>query len=273
MSKSQMDDKYKVVRTNLSAQIADLLKDIIINERMKENEKIPSEQTLTERFGVSRNVIREALKVLQARGLVELRNGLGCYVKKPEASNLSDIISCMVAMENIDFKDIYDIRIILETASAEIAATKVTKEQLEYMNQLLDRLNDRSITVKERRECDFNFHIAIAEATGNTLLVVFIQTMKNLFIDMIEKGIFIEGGIADASLRHQRIFDALQQKDPRLTKNMMYEHLAASRDNVENFYKDNEKEKLLQEQHRKEAEELLAWGLDGLGKSKYLKET
>lgn len=259
-------DKYEVTRTNLYEQIADRLKEIIITEHIKENEKLPSEQTLAEQFGVSRNVIREALKVLKERGLVELRNGMGCYVKKPEASNLSNIISCMVAMENIDFKDIYDIRIILEIASAEIAATKVTKAQLKYMKQLLDRLNDRSITIKERRECDLNFHIAIAEATGNALLVIFIQTMKNLFIDMIEKGIFIEGGIADASLRHQRILDALQQKDPRLAKNMMYEHLAASRDNVENFYKDNEKTKLLEEQHKKEVEELLAWGKDGLGK-------
>lgn len=263
---SKNNDKYEVIRTNLYEQIADLLQEKIIDEHIKENQKLPSEQTLAEQFEVSRNVIREALKVLKERGLIDLKNGIGSYVTKPEASNLSNIISCMVAMEDIDFKDIYDIRIILETASIEIAATKVTKEQLKYMKQLLDKLNDRSITVKERRECDFKFHIAIAEATGNTLLVIFIQTMRNLFIDMIEKGIFIEGGIADASLRHQRIYDALVQKDPRLAKNMMYEHLAASRDNVDYFYKDLEKTKLLEEQHKKEAEELLAWGKDGLGK-------
>ncbi len=266
MSGAKIKEKYEVVRTSLYEQIADMLKEIIIQENFKENEKLPSEQTLAEKFGVSRNVVREALKLLKERGLVDLRNGTGSYVKKPEASNLSNIVSCIVAMDDIDFKDIYDIRIILETASAEMAASRVTREQLDHMQALLDRLNDRSITVKERRECDINFHTAIAEAAGNTLLVVFIQTMRILFMDMIEKGIFIEGGIADASLRHQRIFDALEKRDPRSAKNMMYEHLAASRDNVENFQKDNAMAKLLEEQHKKEVEEILAWGKDGLGK-------
>lgn len=262
MSATKMKEKYEVVRISLYEQIADHLKEIIINENLQENEKLPSEQTLAEKFGVSRNVIREALKLLKERGLIDLRNGTGSYVKKPEASNLSNIISCIVAMHDIDFKDIYDIRIILETASAEMAASKVTQEQLHYMKQLLEQLNDRSISIRERRECDINFHTAIAEATGNTLLVVFIQTMRNLFMDMIEKGIFIEGGIADASLRHQRIFDALEKRNSTLAKNMMYEHLAASRDNVEKFQTDNEKAKLLEEHHKKEAEEILELGND-----------
>ena len=154
-----------------------------------------------------------------------------------EASNLSDVISRMVVMDNIDFKDIYDLRIILETAACKRAATNATEEDLEHMEELLQQLKDKSMSVIERRELDFAFHIAIAEATGNPLLVVFVQTMKNVFIDMIEKGIFIEGGIDDAILRHANILEALKLGDANMAEVMMYDHLHFSKKNVENYYK------------------------------------
>ena len=182
-------------------------------------------------------VIRESLKILKERGLIDPRNGTGSYITKPEASNLSDVISRMVVMDNIDFKDIYDLRIILETAACKRAATNATEEDLEHMEELLQQLKDKSMSVIERRELDFAFHIAIAEATGNPLLVVFVQTMKNVFIDMIEKGIFIEGGIDDAILRHANILEALKLGDANMAEVMMYDHLHFSKKNVENYYK------------------------------------
>ena len=230
------DDKYVVVKANLYEQIADRLEEIILGEDMREEDKLPSEQALADKFNVSRNVIRESLKILKERGLIDSRNGTGSYITKPEASNLSDVINRMVVLENMDFKDIYDVRIILETAACKRAATNITDEEINHMEELLERLKDRNITVEERRELDFSFHIAIATATGNTLLVVFVQTMKNVFIDMIEKGIFIEGGIDDATLRHQNILAALKKRNPEQAETMMYEHLHFSKKNVEIYY-------------------------------------
>lgn len=230
------DDKYVIVKANLYEQIADRLEEIILGEDMREEDKLPSEQALAEKFNVSRNVIRESLKILKERGLIDSRNGTGSYITKPEASNLSDVINRMVVLENMDFKDIYDVRIILETAACKRAAKNITDEEINHMEELLERLKDRNISVEERRELDFAFHIAIAAATGNTLLVVFVQTMKNVFIDMIEKGIFIEGGIDDATLRHQNILTALKQRDPEQAEAMMYEHLHFSKKHVERYY-------------------------------------
>lgn len=246
MNSMQMNKGYIFDRRNLYEQIADCLKEMIMDEHMKENDKLPSEQKLAEKFSVSRNVIREALKTLNASGLIELRNGAGAYVKGPEASNLSDIISCMVSMENIRFEDIYEIRTILETAAAEKAASKINDEQIQNLKDILQKLGDRSITVKERRDYDLEFHIAIAEAAGNSLLVIFIHTMKNLFISMIEKGIFVEGGIEDACLRHRRIVDALEERNPLLSRQRMLEHIAASKENVDNFHKVAEKRSILE---------------------------
>lgn len=230
------DERLAVSRVNLYEQIADKLEQLILNAEYTE-EKLPSEQALAEQFAVSRNVVREALKILKERGLIESRNGTGSYITKPEAANLSDVISRMVVMDHIDYRAIYDVRIILETAACRSAAEQVTTGQLLQMEGLLERLKDRTLTVKERRETDFAFHEAIAEATGNPLLAVLVRAMKNIFIEMIEKGIFITGGIDDAIMRHARIMDALKVHDPQSAEAAMFDHLQFSKKNVEQYLK------------------------------------
>lgn len=233
------DERLAVSRVNLYEQIADKLEELILSSEYTE-EKLPSEQALAEQFAVSRNVVREALKILKERGLIESRNGTGSYITKPEAANLSDVISRMVVMNNIDYCAIYDVRIILETAACRSAAERVTTGQLMQMEELLERLKDRTMTVKERRETDFAFHEAIAEATGNPLLAVLIRAMKNVFIEMIEKGIFMTGGIDDAIMRHARIMDALKGHDPQEAEAAMFDHLHFSKKNVEQYLKNKE---------------------------------
>lgn len=235
-------EKMNVVKTNLYEQIADKLEDAIISEGPAGEDKLPSEQALAEQFCVSRNVIREALKLLKERGLIESKNGTGSYITKPEAHNLSDVISRIVLMDNIDYKAIYDVRIILETAACRRAAENVSRQQLLGMEQLLERLRDKSLDVATRRLMDYDFHVAIAKAAGNPLLVIFVEAMKNVFLDMIEKGIILQGGIDDGIIRHDRIFKALQQKDADLAEQMMYDHLYHSRKNVEKYFSDMEME-------------------------------
>ncbi|HOO28698.1 MAG TPA: FCD domain-containing protein, partial [Lachnospiraceae bacterium] len=179
----------------------------------------------------------------------------GIYITRPDAGNLSNIISCMVAMDHIGYIDIYDVRIILEESAAEIAATCVTDDEIDRMETLLQHLDNTMLSVKERREADFQFHIEIAKATKNMLLVILIQTMKNIFIDMIETGIFLQGGIADAAARHRKILDALKAHDPVLARQSMHEHLLVSRENTKKVYLDREKAKLLNKKHDGKTEE------------------
>lgn len=228
-------EELSISRVNLYEQIADRLEQLILGAEFEEEQKLPSEQALADQFGVSRNVVREALKLLKERGLIDSRNGTGSYVRKPEAENLSDVISRMVAMDNIDITYIYDIRIILETAACRMAAEHATQEQLQEMEALLEGLKDRNISVNDRREKDFAFHVAIAKASGNPLLEILVKAMKNIFIEMIEKGIFVIGGIDDAIRRHSNILQALQERDAAAAEAAMEDHLRFSKKNVENY--------------------------------------
>lgn len=228
-------------RVNLYEQIADYLeKQILLSGEAgwKEGEKLPSEQELAGQFGVSRNVIRETIKVLKERGLVDPRNGVGATITRPDAQKLSSMIYRYVLLQEMDPEEIYDVRCLLEVQSAELAAQRVSEEGLARMRNLLDRMNDRTLSIKERRETDFEFHVEIARQTGNRMLELLVDALREVFMAMMEKGIVAFGGIDDALVRHERILDALSRHDSALAGEMMRDHIEYSRLQVRRYEND-----------------------------------
>ena len=123
-------------RVNLYEQIADHIeKQILISgsAEWKEGERLPSEQELAGQFAVSRNVIRETIKVLKERGLVDPRNGVGAVITKPDQQKLSSMIYRYVLLQEMDPEEIYDVRCLLEVYSAQLAAERVDEEGLSRM--------------------------------------------------------------------------------------------------------------------------------------------
>lgn len=230
-----MDVRNTLNKSPMYEQLADLLETQIITA-YEQGGKLPSEQALAEQYQVSRTIIREAIKLLHERGLIDSRTGSGAYVTKPEANNVSDVVSRIIRMNNIDAQAIYDVRGILEEAAVRRAAQYVTKEQIARMERTLATLRDRSISFDQRRDFDFEFHYQIAQASGNPLLVVLIETMANVFKDVITSGIFLEGGIDDGIMRHQKILNAIAARDPDQAELAMREHLAQSLCNVKAFH-------------------------------------
>lgn len=227
-------------RSKLSEQIADQLEDEIIANG-KIGDRLPSEQQLSERFESSRTIVREALKILRARGLTDSRTGSGVYITRPDVQDLSHMISRMILMDkDIDYRSIYETRYFLEAATARRAAERATEEDFDCMQRILNVLLNRNLGVLERRDLDFEFHQVIARCSKNPLLAMLVETMSNVFKDVIKTGIFVEGGIDDSIIRHQRILDALRDRDAALAEKMVYEHLDQSRKNYEVYYKINQ---------------------------------
>lgn len=243
--------KFKIVRAKLSEQIADRLEDIILGEELEDNEKLPPEQTLAENFNVSKNVVRESLNILKERGLVETRNGSGNYVTRPKADNLSDVIGRMVVLNNIDYEQIYDTRMILETSACHRAAKRITSKELAKLERIQKRLEDKSLSVQKRREVDLDFHIVIAKASGNNLLVVLIQAMRNNFLDFmfLQKDIEEWDSIDESIQFHHRILAALREHDAGGAEKAMYDHLHTAMKNIERVV--NEKQETEPEEEQK----------------------
>ena len=225
-----------IQRSKLSEQIADQLEEEIISSG-KVGERLASEQQLAERFSASRTIVREALKILRARGLITSRTGSGAYITSPNVEDLSRMLSRMIRMNGIGYQDIYDMRYYIEAAAVRAAVEHAPDMELDRLEEILTQLKNRNLGFMERRDLDFRFHERIAHLSGNALLALMVETMAHVFKDVIEIGIFVEGGIDDAIIRHQRILDALRARDAEQAEKMVYEHLDQSRRNYEVYYK------------------------------------
>ena len=223
---------------NLCEQVADRLERDIIG-LYATGERLPSEQQLTETYQVSRTVIREAMKLLKERGLVDSRTGSGAYVMHPEAQHISDMLSRIIKLDNISFHDIYYFRSILEIAAVRRAVERVTEQEIDEMQEILNSLRTREMTVFERRDADFTFHLAIARASRSPLLVLMVEAMSNVFKDVIAVGIVTKDGISDAILRHQIILDALKKKEADYAAYTVYSHLHRSEQNVADYLEEH----------------------------------
>lgn len=227
-----------LTRTNLSSQVADHLEEYILSSpKSKVSEKLPSEMKLAKQYNVSRPVIREAMKLLQERGLISLKNGSGAYITRPETDTVMNAINRIMQVDHIKSEDLTQVREILELSSADLAVQKVTDEDLQKMDEILSRFEDKTLPLKERVKLDEQFHLAIAQAGGNELLCMFIGVLTSLLRDYMGKGILVEGGIEDAISRHREIYQAFCNRDREAVHHAMAEHLKVSSLNVQFFDK------------------------------------
>jgi GntR family transcriptional repressor for pyruvate dehydrogenase complex len=227
---------YTVNKTNLYEQIAGTLEQAIIGSEIKA-EKLPSEQELSKRFNVSRTVIREALKVLKERGLIQSRNGEGSYISKPNTDTIFSAINRIVQMDNISNDDLHNMRLILETAGAGLAALNATPEETEYLENILEQMSDESLPLEKRIPLDEDFHISIARASRNELLGVFVNIMTLLLKNYMSLGVFDGPRIKSTLRQHKKILEAIKNHEGGKAEKAIYDHLMAARKVVGQYEK------------------------------------
>jgi DNA-binding FadR family transcriptional regulator len=228
-------NKFKVNRRNLSEQIADHLEQEILSPKYDLNDKLPSEQALSEEYQVSRPVIREALKLLTERGLVIQKNGNGAFVSKPDVKSIYKSFSRIISMDKIDSIEIHPIRLALEVESAGLASQNFKDDDVEELETILTKTENLNLSIMDRVKLDREFHTLIAKASGNRLLYMFISILMSLLNNYLAKGVVIQGGIEDGINRHRILLNAVKSRDSKIARKAMLDHLTQSKRNVENF--------------------------------------
>ncbi|QBE64327.1 FadR/GntR family transcriptional regulator [Pseudoduganella lutea] len=198
---------------------------------LKPGEKLPTESVIMELHGVSRTVVREAISHLQAAGLVETRHGIGTFVLEPPAPAL--LISPDTIRTIEDVLAILELRISLETESAWLAAARRTDQQVQDMGEALQRiLQGGSI------EADMQFHMLIAQATGNRY---FVDILTHLGTTIIPRARLNSAQLSHdepsaylqrVNREHEDIFHAIERRDPEGARAAMRTHLSNSRERL-----------------------------------------
>lgn len=221
---------FKPIRPKkISEEIVEQIKSLISEGHLKPGERIPSERDLSEMLGVSRPSVREALMVLEAMGLVESRQGGGTYVKSLTATTLSDPLATMVDGNPNLLQALLEVRMGLESWSAYLAASRISTEELQQLEDLIKEMERQSSKGGWDPALDARFHYVITGATHNTLQLHVLDTIRGLWHATIELALtefYREEGFLEPLMnQHRTIFEAIRAHDPELAKTSMMDHL------------------------------------------------
>jgi len=218
----------------LSTLAADQIAQMILDHALPDGAKLPSERRLAESLGVSRTVIREAIRLLEARKLVEVQTGRGAVVRGYSSESVSESISMLLdsASGDLSFEDVLAVRDALEVTTAGLAAEQATDEDLETMHDALDRMINAG-TVQEQVEADYDFHLAIAEATHNKLFVLLLQALNAVLVEIWHDYwtshaslnptdyLAADSAQSESNLYHCQILDMIQAHNPSEARRWM----------------------------------------------------
>lgn len=224
---------YSVRRVNLYESIADNLEQMILDDSSQIGQRLPSEQTLAENFGVSRNVVRESLKILKERHLVSLRTGEGAYIEKPDNRSLTELLNRIILLDNVEHNSVMEVRQIIETEACRLAAERNAPEAFDVLEEINDSMMRYKEDIEKRISLDIQFHITIAKLSNNPLLELFAQSMANLLAPILRTALIPEKGNENGIEFHKQIIATLRLQNGEQAEKLMRQHLEES---MENYY-------------------------------------
>ena len=209
----------KIERVDLVNHVAEQLRATILDHGLAPSSSLPGEITLAEQFGVSRTVVREALRVLSAQGLVEISHGRPARIKRPDHLASVQTLGALFKRSNVTPLDLTEVRQVLEGEIAALAAERATSEHLKALQADCQALKEAS-TKEQSAKADVAFHVHLAEATGNPCFVRMIQTMRAMFLESVR-----ETQERCGPNIHDAILEAVEARDPERARQAMLEHI------------------------------------------------
>jgi GntR family transcriptional repressor for pyruvate dehydrogenase complex len=223
---------YKVVRSSrLYEQIVQQIEDSILKGTLKSGDQLPSERELALKFGVSRTAVREAVKALHEKGLVEAYSGRGTFITNGTSEAVRQSINLMLRIDQSDgSENLAEVRQILEPEIAAIAATRIQAQQIALMREAYAVMNNALKDPDAYIEADLDFHLALAEAAENPLILSLLDSIVGLLREQRIKIFFEEGGPERGQYHHARILAAIEKRDAEASRAAMRDHLQQVRE-------------------------------------------
>lgn len=214
---------------DLNRRVQQSLKEFIVASEMKAGDPIPTEMELSEKLGISRTAIREGLKGLEALGILEVRHGIGRFLRKFNFEAILDNLSYSLEMNIRDFRDVLDVRITLESSFLVRELDNFTPQDISLLRERLANMEQmvlNGVEEKELIQAHTSFHLELYRHSDNSLLLnlirIFSTIQRNLTLinryRTEDKTMFIE--------HHRRLIEAIELHDPRLVQERLMDHFA-----------------------------------------------
>jgi GntR family transcriptional repressor for pyruvate dehydrogenase complex len=218
-------DYSPVHSARLYEKIVEQIQTQIVDGKLRPGDRLPAERDLAEKFHVSRTAVREAVRTLREKGLVDGHPGRGTFVTDGTASAMRGSLGLMMKIGNTNgASDLAEVREIFEPEIAALAAKNATKEQIESMREAVAAMDEMLNDAEGFVEADLNFHLALARATQNTLIPSLIDPIVDLLREE-RKSTFRRGGALHGQQHHKRILEAIIHRDTEAARAAMRAHL------------------------------------------------
>jgi len=212
-------------KRKLFEEVVEGIQEMVISGKIHPQDQLPSESILGSQLGVSRTVVREAVKVLEQRGILQIEPGRGTFIAKPSISTVIEPFTLILKLERIPFKDLLVVRKLLEIEIVGLAAVNRTDGHLEQLRNALSLMESNIVNPDLFIDADTSYHATLGMATGNALYAVLIQPIVVLMKES-RKGIaYTMGAFLQALEFHRKILVALETRDSMAARTLMREHL------------------------------------------------
>ncbi len=221
-------------RISLTEKVISSLRDDIETGNFTPGTKLPTEPVLTKQFGVSRTVLREAIAVLKADGLLEPRQGAGVFVLGPAPQQNSGSVFDVKSAQISDVLEILELRMAVEIEAAGLACMRSSAAQQAKIYEALRDMERQAKRGNPAQNADYEFHCAIADATNNSRYGTFLEYLGDKTIPRAQPdqhASAIEQQLAHSDrilAEHHRIYDAIAMRDADDARKAMRDHLVKS---------------------------------------------
>ena len=217
---------YKPIKpVRVSDEIVNQIKGLIGQGKLKPGDRLPPERELVELLGVSRPSLREALNSLTTMGFLEVKQAKRTFVKSMASPTIQDPLSLLIKADTRKIFDLIEVRKALETWTAYHAAERATEEDISQLDTILQKMKGALKKGESWEKQDADFHLALAQATHNTIQIHIMSTIHDLLKESTAK-VFTDSKKVQKLLdQHGYIFSAIKEHAPDKARERALEHL------------------------------------------------
>jgi GntR family transcriptional repressor for pyruvate dehydrogenase complex len=226
---------YSPVQTErLYEKIVLQIENSILSGDLKVGDQLPAERVLAEQFSVSRTAVREAVKTLREKGLIEIRSGRGTFVTARTTGTVRQSIDLLMKFESgKDYVNLVEVREMLEPEIAALAAKRITDEFITAMTEAVELMESALDNIDLFAEADLDFHLALAEATQNPIIPILMDSIIDLLREQRKRTGLADGGLQRGQVHHRKIMTAVIDRDPEAARRAMRDHMQQVREDSE----------------------------------------
>jgi GntR family transcriptional repressor for pyruvate dehydrogenase complex len=218
-----------IQRRKLYEEVVDRIQQMILSGVLNSGDRLPSEQQLSDQFGVSRTAIREAVKALAERGLVRVRQGQGTFVVLPSSDRASEFLSMFLQLNKRSITELVEARRAIELEAVALAAARRTDDDLTRITECLEGMryiqSSAAADPEPFIEADVEFHLNIARATRNEIFPFMLNVLRDLLRENIRQALQAPQTRSRALGEHEKVFAAIKEGDADKARMTMIRHL------------------------------------------------